>query len=753
MPAFIGTTGDDTITGSSTHDIINGLQGNDTISAGDGDDLIRPGTGDDIVDGGTGWDRVSYAMVGGDVSTSGVVVSLAMPGTGQVTGHGTDRLSGIEHLTGTPYSDYLVGNDGDNWIWGGVDPTTGASGGTPDQLFGGGGNDLLEVSSIVGPGHHRVAGGDGIDTISFFGGGTGFTAGVTFSLATTGFQNTGQGLIIAYELENVTGTIYGDTLTGSSGDNIIAGDVGNDTLLGGAGNDTLYGDGSIRPDTHGTGYSGPITTYADITVLSGQLPGDDWLDGGAGDDTLNGGGGNDTASFASWTERVIAGLNALGDGFATNELGTETDSLVSIENLSGSAFNDILNGNDLDNVLSGLGGHDLLFGRGGADTLLGGEGDDFLRGSDGDDVLNGGNGLDRVSNFVAAPTIGVRIDLNVQGIAQNTNYGMDTLIGIEHASGTILADELIGDANANWLWDGSDGIAGGGSGDDTITAGGGDDLVETGGGNDTLAGGTGVDTLSFLGGQTEITGGVVFSLTLQGAAQSTGQGNINASGFENVSGSLFDDGLTGDNGANILLGDLGSDILSGGNGDDILYGDGRLHIDSHGTGGSGPITLFADIAAVEGAPGGNDTLLGGKGDDELWGGLGNDTLTGGQGRDTFCFSANCGDDVITDFGPLDAILFDALSGVDDISDLLITALGHDTLIEYGAGNSILLEGVRSRTIDESDFIFEAASSSALAAGDEGVAGSLSHGSSFGAGPAIGGAEIGLELAAAALHAG
>uniref|UniRef100_UPI00286C5FAE calcium-binding protein n=1 Tax=Sphingomonas sp. TaxID=28214 RepID=UPI00286C5FAE len=454
--------------------------------------------------------------------------------------------------------------------------------------------------------------------------------------------------------------------------------------------------------------------------LFGQVAGNDVLDGGAGDDILNGGAGTDTASFASWTERVFAGLNAVGNGFATNEAGTENDSLVSIENLTGSAFNDSLNGNNFDNVLDGGAGNDLLFGRGGADTLIGGEGDDFLRGSDGADTLDGGNGWDRVSSFVVAPTAGISFDLNIQGVAQDTGQGMDVLMGIEHASGTTLNDVLTGNGGDNWLWDGADGdstVAA--SGDDVISAGGGNDLVEVGNGNDVVSGGTGTDTLSFLGGQTEISAaGVTFSLALQGAAQATEQGSLNASGFENVSGSIHDDVLTGDNGNNILLGDWGADTLNGGDGNDILYGDGRIHIDTQMTGGSGPITLFGDAGAAfpDGiGVDGNDVLNGGKGSDVLHGGRGDDVLTGGQGSDLFVIAASSGDDRITDFKHADTIVFDPLSGVDAFSDLTFTAVGRDTLISWGTSDSILVEGSRPNQFGASDFSFSAPAAARVAA--------------------------------------
>ena len=56
--------------------------------------------------------------------------------------------------------------------------------------------------------------------------------------------------------------------------------------------------------------------------------------------------------------------------------GAGSDTLISIENLTGSAFNDTLTGDASDNVISGRAGNDTLNGGGGDDTLDGGAGTD-----------------------------------------------------------------------------------------------------------------------------------------------------------------------------------------------------------------------------------------------------------------------------------------------------------------------------------------------------------------------------------------
>ncbi|WP_425475919.1 calcium-binding protein [Mesorhizobium yinganensis] len=93
--------------------------------------------------------------------------------------------------------------------------------------------------------------------------------------------------------------------------------------------------------------------------------GNDTLEGGAGIDLLNGGEDNDTASYrgsgSGVTVDLISGRGAGGDA--------DNDTLVNIENLTGSRSSDTLSGNAGNNILNdgGVGGADTLTGRGGND--------------------------------------------------------------------------------------------------------------------------------------------------------------------------------------------------------------------------------------------------------------------------------------------------------------------------------------------------------------------------------------------------
>ena len=689
---LFGESGNDILDGGDDHDALRGDEGNDVLLGGNGDDFLRGddfGVGDDILDGGAGWDRATYAVG----ASAGVTVDLNIQGVAQNTGSkGFDTLIGIEHLSGTIFDDVLTGNGGDNWLWGGSD-TSGVTGN--DVITAGGGNDLVEV----GAGNHNLDGGTGIDSLSLWGNDTDITAaGVTVSLLLQGAaQDTEQGMMILNRFENLSGSRHADNLTGDGDDNVIAGDQGNDVLAGGAGSDTLYGDGRIIVDTHDTGGSGPITTYADVTVLDpvNILSGNDTLEGGLGDDVLNGGGGSDTASYANAAGEVFVSLGAV-NGFASGADGDDT--LTGIENVTGSAHDDQIFGNNDANVISGGAGHDYLRGRGGNDSLYGNDGDDYLGGGFGDDLLDGGAGWDRVAFFHDA-VAGVTVDLNIQGSAQNTGQGMDILVGIEHASGTVFDDVLVGNAGDNWLW--------GEGGNDSFSAGDGNDLVEAGAGNVTADGGAGNDGFSVWGnGLVADPGGVTISLALQGAAQATGIGSMILTGFENLSGSAFDDALTGDGGANILAGDEGDDTLSGGSGNDTLLGDGRIIIDSHDTGTSGPIVTYADlVAAFPGDPelaSGDDTLEGGDGDDVLNGGGGTDTASYASASgavEVFLNAAGngfasgaAGNDSLTSIEAVQGSAFD---------DQLITAAAASRL-SGGAGNDFITGQNGTDTLEGED---------------------------------------------------
>src|SRR5437773_2191969 len=77
-----------------------------------------------------------------------------------------------------------------------------------------------------------------------------------------------------------------------------------------------------------------------------------------------------TQSAAGVTVNLVSTAAQVSGGDAGGDV------LLNIENVIGSAFDDVLTGNALANVLTGGAGNDTLNGGSGADTLIGGSGND-----------------------------------------------------------------------------------------------------------------------------------------------------------------------------------------------------------------------------------------------------------------------------------------------------------------------------------------------------------------------------------------
>lgn len=262
----------------------------------------------------------------------------------------------------------------------------------------------------------------------------------------------------------------GDLLAGGSGRDRIVGAGGSDDLFGGTQHDELFG-GDGRHDRDylfggaGPDYLGGGDGRFDADHLYGGA-GDDLVDGGDGassEDLLNGGSGNDLidggeggrdrASFIFSDAGITADLSgrtAAGDG---------TDQLVGIEQIEGSALSDVLTGDSGANALFGLGGDDRLVATGGGDELAGGAGDD---------VLDGGDGSDRATFLYSATAVDADLTRDTA-----TGEGADSLLSIEHLTGSSFDDTLRGDAAANSIdgaWGDRDQLFGE-AGDDELNGG------------------------------------------------------------------------------------------------------------------------------------------------------------------------------------------------------------------------------------------------------------------------------------------
>jgi Ca2+-binding RTX toxin-like protein/alpha-tubulin suppressor-like RCC1 family protein len=592
-----GSAYTDTLAGDGGANVLNGAQGDDSLDGGSGNDTLDGGEGNDRLWGGSGAD----SLTGGDGSDQyyidhagdSVTETNANPATG-----GTDQVF-------SSLAAYTLGANVENGriLAAGIASLTGN--GLDNLLYGGSGNNLLD-------------GAGGNDTASYL---YGVSSGVSVSLAIAGAQATGgSGSDTLVGIENLSGSIHADTLGGDGNANRLEGANGNDTLAGGAGDDTLDGglgadsliggDGSDLyhvdhvgdsvSETNANPASGGIdqvfSTLAAYTLgahvengrilsisaanLSGNAL-DNLLGAGTGNNLLDGAGGNDTVSYLHGVSgRGVSVSLAIAGAQATG--GSGSDTLIAIENLTGSAYDDTLTGDANANRLSGAQGNDFLNGGAGNDTLDGGAGNDRLWGDTGADSLVGGDGSDSYYVDDAGDSVSeTNADSATGGTDQVFSYLGAYILGAHVENGRILAT---GAANlsGNAL----------------------DNLLDAGTGNNLLDGAGGNDTVSYL---YAVSGsGVSVSLALAGAQATGGSGSDTLTGIENLTGSTYDDTLTGDGNANRLSGAQGNDFLNGG--------------------------------------AGNDTLDGGAGNDRLWGGTGADSLLGGDGSD-FYYLDHAGDSV------------------------------------------------------------------------------------------------------------
>lgn len=727
-----GGAGDDALYGGAGGDVLDGGSGADLMVGGAGDDSYRVDSAQDAVLEAQEQDGYDTVVSSVSYELGNFVEELTLAGTDAIDGSGTlftqriegnaadnnlyaYRLNGRADnmpdmsitIIGTPhtgiaerlfdraalaiYRGYdptggllqlqpqqgatLVGNGGDDRLFGDLDNDTLVGGAGDDVLYGLGGSDVM-------------IGGSGDDTYIVDGP---MTLNYTARDLSLRYQDSGADQLVE-QADGGTDTVL------ATGDFTLAENFENLVLL----NDTsaydqdtgIYGvpASTGRPGAVGIGNAADNriegSDYAnelqgrggDDNLIGGG--GADRLDGGAGADVMDGGGGSDTYVVDELGDQVIeTDATRVNGGTDTVEAGIDYVLGANLENLTltgaavtgtGNELANVLRGNGRDNVLTGLDGDDTLDGGAGADILQGGRGNDTYIVDDPADTVveNSGEGVDEVHSTITY-TLGADLEnLQLDGVdaIDGTGNALDNRVtgnaGDNTLSGEAGDDVLAGDGGADVLL--------GGAGDDQLDGGLGGDRMEGGAGDDDYvvddaadtvveAPGAGVDSV-----QSSVSftlSANVDNLTLTGEAGLAGTGNE----LDNVIvGTNYADILSGEAGNDTIDGAAGNDQLYGGLGDDYLYGGDdaagppppRPAIvaaaflggdELPGDGGPGP--LFPNDDYLDGGLGvdtldggtGNDLLYGGGDADTLFGRSGNDLLDGGTGIDTM--AGGSGDDV------------------------------------------------------------------------------------------------------------
>ncbi|HEY6564223.1 MAG TPA: hypothetical protein VIY86_06980, partial [Pirellulaceae bacterium] len=261
----------------------------------------------------------------------------------------------------------------------------------------------------------------------------------------------------------------------------VYGGSGADVMTGGMGFDVFYGEGGADV----------LTGYEGTDLLSGGANNDTYVFGDShnyylGLDSVSDTSGIDTLDFSNWYRGVTVDLAVPGQQIASAGLFLQLGNSV-IENVIGTANNDVLLGNSASNTLVGGVGFDRLEGRGANDLLQGGSGKDtyvFSGTQLGTDSIYDSDSFSDVADFRGFGQA-VSVDLAKVGSSgyavDNANLRIRLLNSgaVAEVYGTNYGDTLLGDSYSNWLH-----------------GGGGNDTVDGKGGRDWLYGDAGVDRLT-----------------------------------------------------------------------------------------------------------------------------------------------------------------------------------------------------------------------------------------------------------------
>jgi Ca2+-binding RTX toxin-like protein len=710
-----GGSGNDILTGDDRANILRGEAGNDILNGGADDDSLSGGAGNDTADGGTGIDTFDLRE-----KTSSVVVQLsgANAATVFVGGVAEDTIRNVENIVGGTADDTLSGDAtanklsgarGNDWLMGG---------GGADALDGGEDSDTADYSdkaaaiavalnggnlvtvSVGGIAEDLIAkienivGGSGDDTIIGDAAANTFRGGLGADVLdggagsdTADFSDKVQSVVLALSgavdaiaavggtaedtvrnIENISGGSGNDQFTGDAAANTFRGGLGADVLDGGDGSDTAdYGDktaslvvtlNGANPATVFVGRNAEDTLRNIENIIGGS--GNDVLAGDGFQNVLDGGAGTDMADYSASARGIAVTLNSAND--AKVIVGsTAEDTLRNIENVTGSAFADVITGDALANI------------------LLGGSGSDLLKGAGGQDVIDGGAGSDTADFSDKTAAVVLALAGAANAIATVGGLAEDTVRNIESIFGGAGADVLTGDGNSNTLRGGA--------------------------GADSLDGGAGADTVDYRDKTKSVT------VTLDGANPVTvkvgGVIEDTIRNFENISGGSAGDTLTGDGLANVLIGNDGADTLRGGLGKDVLDGGNgvdtadylektdAISVTLNGTASAAVLvggTAEDTIRGVENILSGSgaDTLVGDAASNMFRGALGADFIDGGAGVDTADYREKTASVDVTLLGASDSFVFVGGVAEDTIRNIenVFGGKGNDTLTGDDFANTL-----------------------------------------------------------------
>lgn len=510
--------GDDRITFDTTAhgNTVFGAKGNDWVSLERFDDSTA--------NGGAGYDTLVF-----DTRDFAVTVDLARKTAQEITSSsfkGIDAVvKGFEQVLGSDFGDVLKGSARGEQLVGrdGNDRLEGRKG--DDLLFGGAGNDTIKGGAgddrlHGGAGNDALKGGKGRDTADYsFAEPQGLNAvlaagnfgGVTVSLM-TGTATGAFGSDTLAGIEDISGTLGDDILTGNGKRNVLSGKAGDDELLGGGGHDVL------------------ITGLGTNAAYGGD--GNDRILVGAGSNTVDGGTGMDRLEFGPESGRIALDFAAQSYAGSLNVLQPVwLDTGTTEARIFGSTAltprdvqqTQALYADSADDLARALPDADdpaadqfrisekpLAMAAQGSyaqvETIVGG-------GAAVDIVLS--TGLDRYdgtrsdADFLDFTAHGGGVRYNLASGA--TNLGLargDDLTGIDGIRGGAGQDRFVGGAAGETLLGngGNDTLLGAGGGD-TLKGGAGRDLLTGGQGRDTLLGGKARDVLKGGAGNDRIDGG------------------------------------------------------------------------------------------------------------------------------------------------------------------------------------------------------------------------------------------------------